>query len=154
MDNKLKLRNKALKLISYKEYSVNNLSEKLYSYAKNLTDDINKDDVNELLEEFEEKGWISDARAVECLVNQKSSRYGLSRMKIELKKLKVCENMVQSALSELASTEFKRAELVLKKKYYNPPVDYNESCKQKNYLFRRGFLLDVCYSVVNKRVSN
>ena len=154
MDNKLRLRNKALKLISYKEYSFNNLCEKLYSYSKNLPDDINRDDVNELLEEFKEKGWVSDVRAVECLVNQKSPRYGLSRIKVELKKLKVCESIVQSALSELASTEFKRAELVLKKKYLNPPLDYNESCKQKNYLFRKGFVLNVCNSVVNKRISN
>ncbi len=153
MENKLKLRNKALRLISYREYSFNNLYDKLCIYAKKLSDEISEDDINELLVEFKEKGWVSDNRAIECLINKKSNRYGLSRLKAELKKLKVCENMVQSALDELSSTEFERAELLLKKKYLNPPENYNESCKQKNYLFRKGFVIDVCNSVVNKRNS-
>ncbi len=153
MENKLKLRSKALRLISYREYSFKQLYEKLFLYAKKLSDDISENDINELLVEFKEKGWVSDIRAIECLINQKSHRYGLSRLKVELKKLKVCENMVQSALNKLTSTEFDRAELLLQKKYLNPPENYNESCKQKNYLFRKGFVMDVCNSVVNKRIS-
>ena len=151
MEDKLKLRNKALKLISYKEYSTKNLHDKLCLYIKKLSHDVCEDDVDEILEEFKEKRWISDLRAVECLINQKSSRFGSVRLRVELKKLNVSESIIKSALAKITMTEIERAELIIQKKYHDPPVNYNDNCKQKNYLYRKGFVIDVCNYVIDKR---
>ena len=145
------LRNIALKLISYKEYTEKGLQSRLCKLSNFESEEDLKERILKILNEFKKKGWLSDKRAVDSLLNQKSERYGINRINMELKRIGAPREIIDEALESLRDTEYSRAKLILEKKFHNPPSTYEEGCKQKNYLQRRGFSFKICSEIVDKR---
>lgn len=106
------------------------------------------EDVQVILDEFEKKGWISDKRFVESLLNQKGQRFGCQRLKQELDQKGVDETLVQEALTEMRSTEFERACEVWTRKFKVLPADTKEYGKQMRFLVYRGFAAEVVRRVL------
>jgi len=93
------LKARALRLLSLREYSRKGLAAKLEEsarYAKlSSKEDEQESDVigksvtlqiQEVLDDFEARGWLSDERFAEALVRRRSERYGARKIQDELQR--------------------------------------------------------------------
>ena len=137
----LSLRGRALGYLSKREYSYKELEQKLKGYAEE------HDDVPALLEDFKQRGWLSDERFSEQLVNAKQSKFSSQKLAHELRGKGVAEDLVKQATSEVDDLE--NAKTVWQKKYGKLPTNRNEWAKQARFLQSRGFGFDVIKRVLN-----
>lgn len=151
MDQYKKIKARAIRLLSRREYSINNLKKKLCDYAHLFSPEISLETVELVIKELKNKNWVSDERAVESLINQKVSRCGALRLRMELNKLDVEVELIENSLSKIKASEYKRAFELLVKKYKHAPIDLKEIISQKNFLMRRGFDFDICRRAVDER---
>ena len=146
-----KIKARAIRLLSRREYSVSNLKKKLCDYAHLFSPVISSETVELVIEELIKNNWVSDERAVESLINQKITRCGAMRLRMELNKLGVKDELIENSLNKIKSSEYKRAFELLVKRYKHAPIDLKEIISQKNFLMRRGFDFDICRRAVDDR---
>ena len=151
LDDYKKIKVKAIRLLSLREYSVSNLKKKLCDYAHLFSPAISLETVELVIIELKKNNWVSDERAVDSLINQKISRCGALRLKMELNKLGVENKLIENSLNKIKSSEYKRAFELLVKRYKHAPINLKEIISQKNFLMRRGFDFDVCRKAVDNR---
>lgn len=106
------------------------------------------EDVDAVLDQLEQRNWLSDARAAEQMVNVRRGRFGTQRIAHELRQKGVAEQLISSALPQLKDTEFDAAREVWRKKFGQLPQDQKEKAKQARFLQSRGFSLDVIFKVL------
>lgn len=101
-------------------------------------------DLEQVLDEMEEAGYLSDERFVEVFVRNKISQcYGLKRISFDLKQKKIPENLMNKALDELEPDWFELAREAWERRFREPPAgDYKVFGKQMRYLLQRGFSMD------------
>ena len=145
------LRKSALKLIAYKEYTEEGLKSRLTRVPAFKSELGLVKAISQILEEFKEKGWVSDQRAVDSLLNQKAEKYGINRINEDLKRIGAPKDIIEKSLLSLKDSEHIRAKLILEKRFNAPPTSYKEVCKQKNYLHRKGFSFNICNEIVDRR---
>lgn len=138
-------RSKALSLLSRREHSRSELKQKLYST------DSSSDEINTLLDEFENAGWLSDARFASSYVRANLERFGASRLKNELRQRGVSDGDIQAALAEATEieTDLSRAQTIWQKKFAAPPLDAADKGRQVRFLQARGFSFDVIRQVIS-----
>tara|TARA_A100001011_G_C14230865_1_gene808757 strand:+ start:919 stop:1392 length:474 start_codon:yes stop_codon:yes gene_type:complete len=153
LDGHRKIKLKAIRLLSKREYSLCNIEKKLSLFASSCNPQVNFQTVKSVIEELKSNDWISDERAVECLINRKVSSCGIIKLRFELKKLGVCNDLIENHLLRVLSSEHERALKLLMKKHKKLPSNLKEIVSQKNFLMRKGFLAEVCNKVVNDRLS-
>lgn len=129
----ISLKARALRYLSLREYSRHELSRKLQVH---LTE---HDDLQVLLDWLQAKGFLSDQRFSEALVNRKSQRYGNVKILAELQQHQLENTDLLDLKHQLQESETERAIQVLHRKYPDPPVDQAERYKQMCFLQRRGF---------------
>ncbi len=140
----ISIRNKALQLLSRRDHSKKEIQQKL-SLA---FPDAPAEEIEDLLHNFIELGWISDARFAEQWVYFRSQRYGQQRLKHELYEKGIDNEIIIKVLEEVRRNEEANARAVWQKKYPTPPSNIVERNKQLRYLANKGFSLPVVYSVV------
>jgi len=138
----ISLRARALQHLARREYSRHQLAQKLSPHV----DD--SDVLQALLDEFQRKGWLSDARAAESLVNRLAQKQGGRRIRQALQQMGVAVDLQESALSGLAQSERERAMAVWAKKYGHSPQTPQEKARQMRFLLARGFPSDVVQRIV------
>ncbi len=130
-----KARKIALRYLSRREYSQQEMSEKLVSKGieRIIADAITKELVHDNL--------INDVRFTQELVRVRMIRgYGPLKIKFELKQRGVSEEMASQCLSDIEVDWASHARLALERKFRQQPVeDYKEWAKRANYLRGRGF---------------
>lgn len=136
------LRVRAMRFLARREYSRAELGAKLEPYIEV------GDDLNALLEALVARGWLSDERAAEQLVNQRRGRFGAERIVHEMRQKGLSEDLVKAALPELKLGELDAAREVWRKKFASPPKDAKEKAKQVRFLHSRGFSMDVIFKVM------
>ena len=151
MEDYKKIKKKAIKLLSRREYSASNLEKKLSDYAHLFSPAISSETVELVIKELKNNNWVSDERAVESLINQKISRCGALRLRMELNKLDVEIDLIENSLNKIKASEYKRAFELLIKRYKCAPINLKEIISQKNFLMRRGFDFDICRRAVDDR---
>lgn len=139
---KINLRNKALQFLARREYARAELQQKLTPYTEDPSE------IEPLLDDFTQRGWLSDARFAEQWTHQRSSRYGSARIKQELRQKGVADEMIEHAVEILDESEFDRAHQVWQRRFSSPPSDLKEKTRQLRFLASRGFSLDIIYRVV------
>jgi regulatory protein len=102
----------------------------------------------QVLDDLQAKGFISEARVVESLVNQRAARFGLARLRQEMQQKGVSDEAQQEALATLKASEPERARLVWEKKFGAPPQTDQERARQIRYLMSRGFAAEVVRKLV------
>lgn len=145
------LRARALKLLSLREHSRRELRRKLGRSAPGA-DDIAPDEVDALLDDFEQRGWLSDARFAAAYVSANGARFGRQRLAMELRERGVGDVDIDTALAdwgEEADSELARARAIWAKKYAAPASDAAARAKQARFLQSRGFSYDVIRRVVS-----
>lgn len=128
-----RLRERALALLARREHSRAELVRKLAQagYAR--------DDIAPLLDEFEQKHWLSDRRFAESWVADHRARSGSVKLAYDLRQRGVDDAIIEAVLGEHRDSELERARDVWRKKFGAPPVGAAEKAKQIRFLQSRGF---------------
>lgn len=151
MTNKLKqpqqksLRQRALEYLGKREYSAIELGQKLKHYAEE------SDDIPALLADFKTRGWLSDARFTEQLINARKVKFGSNKVAHELREKGIADDLIIDAVSAMQETELERATEVWRKKFNQVATDRNEWAKQARFLQSRGFSFDTIKKVLSKQ---
>lgn len=127
------LRERALRLLARREHSRAELTRKLGQAG------FAQDGIEVLLDEFEEKNWLSDRRFAESYVADHRARAGSIKLAYDLRQRGVSDSIIESVLSENRDSELDRAREVWQKKYGAPPANAAEKARQIRFLQSRGF---------------
>lgn len=140
----ISIRNKALQLLGRRDHSKKELQQKLsLAFPDSPTEEIEN-----VLLDFIELGWVSDARFAEQWVYFRSQRYGQQRLKHELHEKGIDSEIIAQVLAEISDAEEINARTLWQKKFIAPPRNLAERSKQLRYLANKGFSLSIVYRVV------
>lgn len=138
----LSLRARALGLLARREYSRLELARRLAQY----TDD--PDEIPPLIEDFEQRGWLSEKRVVEQVVASRRRRFGAQRITHELREKGLSEEAIAGAREALKAGDLDAAREIWRKKFANPPADAKDKARQMRFLQGRGFSLETIRKVM------
>lgn len=134
------LRGRALRLLARREFSRQELDQRLRPHV----DAEQPGELDALLAEFSERGWISDTRYAEAIVRVRKDRYGKRAIDQRLKQAGVSEEARASALAGMdADHELDAAVALLRRKFRAPPSDEKEKARQVRFLQARGYSLNL-----------
>lgn len=137
------LRQRALEYLGKREYSSAELGQKLKTYADE------NDDIPALLEDFKAKGWLSDTRFTEQIVNARQSKFGSAKIAHELREKGVADHLIADAIEQVKDNELDNATAVWRKKFKTGPKNREEWAKQARFLQSRGFGFDMIKKVLS-----
>lgn len=139
------LKARAIRYLARRDYSRLELQKKLRPYLSDFQSD---DDLVELLDELEKKGYLSDERFARSRLRTRLSRYGNARLAYELKNNGVSSEIITRTMQELGAGEYERAQALWRRRFGQAATDFKERGKQMRYLLARGFSMDVVRKVV------
>ena len=148
MTNTPSLRARALGLLARREHTRTELQRKLGLYAED------PQALADLLDDLSRRGWLSDVRFAEALVQSKQAKFGTTRLAYELRDRGVADSVIREQLSDLKETELARAHQVWLSKFGVIPADAKARAKQMRFLQSRGFSLEVIGKVVRGSVDD
>ena len=141
------LKGRALRLLSNREHSKLELAKKLKQYAQT------EDELLQVLEWLQAKGFINEDRVLESIVYRRAPKLGYARVARELQDKGLAPQAVAIAVKELRQTEGVRAKAVWLKKFKTPASTASEKAKQMRFLMTRGFAPSVVIQVLNETTS-
>ncbi len=127
------LRERALGLLARREHSRMELTRKLELAG------FSTEEIAPLLDEFEEKNWLSDRRFAESYVAAHRTKAGSVKLAHELRQRGVSDDIIEAVLDTQRDSELERARQVWQKKFGAPPADAAEKARQMRFLQSRGF---------------
>lgn len=132
------LRARALRHLARREYTRHELTLKLAPHAESA------EEVAQILDDFTQRGWLSEQRAAEQMVHARRSRYGMARIRRDLEAKGVAAEVVSSTVAALKDGELEAARAVWRRKFKAlPPTGAAERAKQARFLLGRGFSTEV-----------
>lgn len=136
------LRERALGGLARREHSRFELARKLEAAG------FDPIDIAPLLDEFEDRNWLSDRRFAESWVADHRTKAGSVKLAFELRQRGVAEAIIETVLGDNRDSEFERARAVWRKKFGAPPADAADKARQMRFLQSRGFTSDVIRRVM------
>ena len=127
---------KAVALLASRERSRLGLSRKLKEL---YPEEFDKDLIKQVIEELEDKKYLSDERFARIQVLTKSSRYGDQRLGWELRRQGVDSEIIKEALESNETSELERARMIWDRKFGEKATDPKERARQVRFLASRGF---------------
>ena len=144
----LSLKARGLKHLAAREHSRVELERKLAPHAESA------EALAEVLDEFEQRGWLSVERFVASVVHRKAARYGVARIRVELAQHRLPEEAVHDAVAALKDTEMARAHAVWLRRFGGVADTPEARLKQMRFLAGRGFSSEVIRRIVDGRISD
>ena len=159
------LKARALRLLSLREYSRKGLAAKLQEsaerYAKMPTKQAEPEitppgkstavQIEEILDDFEARGWLSDERFAEALVRRRSERYGVRKIQDELQRAGVDSGQAADLIQTLRDSEYQRAKDLWLKKFGVLAQEQKERARQYRFLASKGFSSEVVSKILGGR---
>ena len=130
-------------MLARREHSRQELARKLAPLTEN------PDEIPPLLDDFERRGWLSEARVVEQTVAVRRARFGAAHIAHELRSKGVSESAIAAAESQLKDNELDAARAVWRKKFGSAPSNPRDKARQMRFLQGRGFSFDVIRRVLS-----
>ena len=127
------LRVRALRHLARREYTRKELDRLLAPHAES------EDEVTQILDDFSQRGWLSETRAAEQIVHARRGRYGPARVRRDLEAKGVSAELVSSTIATLKEGELESARAVWRRKFREPATNAAERAKQARFLMGRGF---------------
>ena len=149
-----KLRNKALRLLTTREHSREELMRKLaQSKAHRARNEAKvpppaKDDISRLIDDLAAQGWQSDDRYAEAIVRRLTGQASRRFIEDKLAQTGIKKDVAQLALEGLEQDESEVAKALWERRYGNVPSDDKERQKQIRFLLSRGFHLGDAFKIV------
>ena len=138
----LSLKGRALRLLSQREHSRQELERKLRPFEEE------PGELLAALDFLQAKDFINAQRVVDSVVNRRASKLGAARIKQELQAKGIEGQAIQEAMHGMRATELERAREVWRKKFGQTAADANERAKQMRFLLTRGFASEAVRRVV------
>ena len=138
------LLSRAIALLARRDHSRAELARKLAPYVV----DGDPSQLERALDELARTGLISDARFASAVSRSRSQRFGDARIRYDLRRFGVADDLSAAALAQLGGTEAERASAVRSKRFARFPVSPAERGRQARFLQSRGFSLDTIYQVL------
>jgi len=142
------LKGRALRLLSAREHSRRELERKLSQFEEE------PGSLALALDELQAKGFISEQRVLESVLNRRADKLGAARIKQELQSKGLDAQTVAAALDDLRATELVRAQALWRKKFGAPATEARELARQMRFLAARGFGGEVIRRVVKGDVDD
>jgi regulatory protein len=114
-----------------------------------IPDDELEEHVDQLLQDFKQRGWLSEQRFTEQVVHARQQKFGSMRIAHELKQKGVDETLIAEAMQQVRQDELSHALQIYRKKFSQPPASREEWAKQARFMQGRGFSMDVIKRVIN-----
>ena len=130
------LRSRALRYLARREHSRDELRRKLTAHA---SDGYN---VEALLDDLTQRGWLSDARYAEQTIRAKARRFGPFKLAQQLRARGVNEEAIAAAFHAAGADGQSSLESVWKSRFRELPADERELARQVRFLQGRGFALE------------
>ncbi|MGH8618507.1 MAG: recombination regulator RecX [Burkholderiales bacterium] len=124
---------RALKLLALREHTRLELGRKLMRYTEDA------DEIARVLEDFERRGWLSEARALAQTIVARRGRLGAQRIRRELQQKGHAPGAVAAVLPALRAGDLDAARAVWQKRFGSAPRTLAERAKQVRFLQGRGF---------------
>ncbi len=141
------LKGQALRLLSGREYSRAELERKLRPKEEA------PGELAQALDELTAKGFISEQRVIESVINRRSAKLGTARIRQELQSKGLDRDAVSEAVAALQTTELERAREVWRRKFDSKSdasqATPAERSKQMRFLATRGFGVEIIRRVVS-----
>ena len=131
------IRARALRLLARREHSRSELERKL---AEGTAD---PREVADLLDDFERRGWLSEARVAEQHLAKARGRYGPRRVLNDLKQKGLSGDALTQAAAQLKQSELESATQAWRNRFGQPPSDLKDKARQARFLAGRGFSAEV-----------
>jgi regulatory protein len=145
--NQLQLKKRALYYLGKRDYSRVELGRKILNYSESL--EISKVDLELILDELEEKNWLSDDRFSEQFVLSKKRKFGARKIAHELKLRGVSESIISRVLRDIKDDEFLLAKKIWEKKFNQIPITIDEKAKQIRFMQSRGIEVAIINQIVS-----
>lgn len=144
MKARISLKARAVRLLSQREHSRQELIRKLRSH---VTDE---SELERVLQELADQGWQSDARFAEALTRRDQVKHGIRRIEMTLRERGVDQALIEESLEALKDTEFERAYQVWYKRFgaAGLPQEPREYARQARFLASRGFGSDLVIRIL------
>ena len=136
------LKGRALRLLSQREHSRRELERKLQPHEEE------PGTLALALDELQARGFISEERVAESVLNRRASRLGATRIRQELQDKGLDSELIAQALSGLKDSELARARAVWQRKFETLPQTPQERARQTRFLLARGFTGEVVRRVL------
>jgi len=137
------LRDRALRLLARREHTRAELARKLSVHSED------PGEVERVLDDLEQRGWVSERRVVEQRVHTLRKRYGARRIERDLRQKGVTDDAVAAALAGLKGGELAAAREVWRRKFGGrQPGRPADRARQVRFLQGRGFDLEVVLKVI------
>lgn len=130
-----------------RDYSRMELRNKILNYSESLG--INKVDLELVLDELENKDWLSDHRFAEQFVLSKKKKFGVRKIAHELKLRGVDELIINRVLGEIKDDEFILAKKIWEKKFNQIPITIDEKAKQIRFMQSRGIEIAIIHQILS-----
>ena len=130
-----------------RDYSRVELGRKILTYSESL--EVSKADLESVLNELEEKDWLSDDRFSEQFVLSKKRKFGARKIAHELKLRGVDELIISRALRVIKDDEFLLAKKIWEKKFNQIPITIDEKAKQIRFMQSRGIEVAIINQIVS-----
>ena len=135
------LRQQALKLLARREHSRAELAQKLSATAA-------KEEIATVLDQLEQSGLLSDQRMAAAYLRAHAARFGLAKLKMNLRGKGIAEELIEQCLAEGEAGPYKesegmRAMDVWRRKFGQAPADQKQWAQQARFLQARGFSSDI-----------
>ena len=139
----LSLKAAAIRLLARREYARAELRSRLQTLGAT------RDEVERVLDELEQNGYLSDARFAQALVAQKAGRYGKRAIAHQLRQKRVAPAAAVDALASLALTdEVADATALWQRRFGALPKDDREKARQVRFLQARGYSITIALKVL------
>ena len=145
--NQLQLKKRALYYLGKRDYSRVELGRKILTYSESL--EINKADLELVLDELEEKDWLSDDRFSEQFVLSRKRKFGARKIAHELKLRGVNESIISRVLRDIKDDEFLLAKKIWEKKFNQIPITIDEKSKQIRFMQSRGIEVAIIHQILS-----
>jgi regulatory protein len=123
-------------LLARREHSREELRRKLASHAAE------GEDLDSILDDLTQRGWLSDARFAEQTIRAKARRFGPFKLAQQLRASGVNEEAIAAAFHAAGAEGRSSLESVWKSRFREMPADERELARQVRFLQGRGFALD------------
>ena len=143
----LKLKKRALYYLGKRDYSRVELERKILTYSESLK--ISRVDLELMLDELEEKDWLSDDRFSEQFVLSKKRKFGARKIAHELKLRGVNELIISRVLRDIKDDEFLLAKKIWEKKFNQIPITIDEKAKQIRFMQSRGIEVAIIHQILS-----
>ncbi len=127
--------NKAIQLLSRREYSRGELTQQLGRMAEGLS-------IESVLGSLEEEGYLSDQRFTESFIRMRIGQgHGLIRIRFDLQRKGIANDLMQTVFEDMDIDWYELAVEQYRRKYSQPfsAGDYKEHSKRMRFLSQRGF---------------